>query len=73
MCTDLLSLVTSDRTRGNGMKLHQGKNRFDIRKRLFTERVVAHWNRLLGEAVIAPSLSEFKECLGEALRLMALL
>ncbi|KAK4832340.1 hypothetical protein QYF61_021869 [Mycteria americana] len=43
-----------------------------IRKRFFTERVVAHWNRLSREVVTAPSLPEFKEHLDDALSHIAL-
>ncbi|KAK4813720.1 hypothetical protein QYF61_020927 [Mycteria americana] len=64
---DLLSLMTSNRIRGNGMKLHQGKSRLDIRKRFSAERVIGPWNRLPREVVTAPSLSEFKEHLDDAL------
>ncbi|GAB0175594.1 hypothetical protein GRJ2_000024600 [Grus japonensis] len=65
--TDLLSLMTSDRTQGNGMKLHQGKFRLNIKKGFFTESMVGHWNRLPREVVMAPSLSEFKKRLDDAL------
>ena len=64
---NLFSLVTTDRTRGNGVKLQEGRLRLHIRKRFFTMTVVAHWNRLPRDTVTAPSLSEFKKCLDCAL------
>ncbi|KFO60068.1 hypothetical protein N302_10794, partial [Corvus brachyrhynchos] len=48
-------------------KLKEGRFRLNIRKKIFTVRVVRHWYRVPREAVDAPSLEVFKARLDGAL------
>lgn len=61
----VFSQVRSNRTRGNSIKLYQGRFRMDNKKNFFMERTVKHWNMLLGVVVESPFLEGFERCADE--------
>ena len=57
----LLERIDNSRTRGNGLKLREGRLRLDVRLKFLTERVVRCWNSCPERLWMPrPSLEVFK-------------
>ncbi|KFV12185.1 hypothetical protein N339_01657, partial [Pterocles gutturalis] len=63
----LFTRACSNRMRGNGFQLKEGRFRLGIRKKFFIVRVVRHWNRFPREVDDVPSLEVFKARLDDVL------
>ena len=56
----LFTIVTETRTRGHKYKLFKRRSRLNIRKNVFSNRVVNTWNNLPSSVVVTPSVNSFK-------------
>lgn len=58
---DSFSQLTNNRTKEKVLKFCQRRFRLNIKKNLFTVRVLRHWNRVPKGVVVPPSLKYFKD------------
>ncbi len=64
----LFSHIISDRTRGNVLRLRQGRFRLDVMKKFFSKTVLRCWNGLPMDMVQSPSLEMLKKRVDVTLR-----
>jgi hypothetical protein len=57
---NFFKLQGNNRTRGHSLKLEKSRSRLDIRKNLFSQRVINNWNALPQEVAESASVNTFK-------------
>ena len=54
--------------RGHSLKLFQHRSRLEIRKHIFSQRVISSWNKLPQQVIDATSTNAFKNRYGKYIR-----
>ena len=60
--------INNNNTRTNGLKLRPEKCRYNIRKNLFSNRIVEAWNNLSRTAVTAQNTASIKREIGKEMQ-----
>ena len=60
---EMFEISGNTRTRGHDLKLAKDRRRLDMRKLLFSERVVCRWNSSDKNTIDKQSINNFKDCL----------
>ena len=57
----LFQKATTTELRGHSLKLYKKSSRLELRKHVFSQRIVDHWNKLPDDVVSAATISSFKK------------
>lgn len=56
----VFTVSSTEKTRGNGFKMHQERLHLDIRTKFFRVKTVNEWNNFPKDVVESPSMEVFK-------------
>ena len=60
---DLFFTYDESQRRGHSKKLYKRRSRLDLRKYVFSNRVIDHWNAVSDACVTSNAINQFKNCL----------
>jgi len=66
--SDLFFTYDEGQRRGHSKKLYKKRSRLDLRKYVFSSRVIDHWNALSDACVTSNAINQFKNCLKRELQ-----
>ncbi len=59
--SSIFFILNTSKTRGHGFKIFKKQSRLQVRKKVFTQRIVNDWNRIPREVVNSSSIVQFEK------------